>query len=91
MYDKVLKLIENKLFKFEYSINTIKYHGLYAISESQKRLLSLYEFYPNDWLYHREDSKINDDKQLIYMKIEFINPITKEELSFIWEESNNEN
>ena len=91
MYNKVLQLIDNKSFDCEYSIGTIEPHGLYKLSDSQRRLIESYGFDPNDWLYHREDSKINDVKQLIYIKIEFINPSTKEELVFTWEENNDEN
>lgn len=91
MYNTVLQLIDSKSFDCEYSISTIESHGLYKLSDSQKRLIALYGFDPNDWLYHREDSKIRDDNQLSYMRIEFINPTTNEELVFTWEDSNDEN
>ena len=84
MYNLIRQLIKNKQFSVEYSIDTIDVKGLYNLTPIQKELLTSYEFDADAYMYHREDSKY-DGLNPIYIRLEFINPDTKEELTFTWE------
>ena len=88
MYNKILQLIDNKSFECEYSIGCISPHGLFELSDSQKRLFENYGFDSTGWMYSREDSKLSGH-ECVYIRIEFINPSTMEALIFTWEDDKN--
>ena len=89
MFEMIRRLIDEKLFVAEYSINTITTHGLFELTPLQRILFEKYEYDSDGWMYHREDSRYDGSNE-IFIRLEFVNPSTGEELIFTWE-ANNEN
>ena len=89
MYNFITRLISLKMFTVEYSIDTIKSQNYMGdLTVSHVELFNKYEFDLDGWKYLREDSRINEAGDPEFVRIQFVNPDTREELTFTWEDTN---